>query len=360
MIIGRWSPLGAFGAALLFASSAAIGQSIGISPPPGELGAFVADVPGQFFDALPYIVTIVVLAGVIGKSIPPAADGQPYERESATETRRSRPRAATRSTCRRRRPVPILDDGGIADLLRRAADRGDRRLAATETGPPTSVFRYLVAAGLRRRAGPPAGTGGRGPDVLPDPGRCRCCHRPGGHRRRLPARRRVPGARPRGGGRGRSLPLAPAWDREAEAARIAVAARLSVVMDRCIMVDHRKGRRLATTGPRCWSEQKIDLRPADVPDRRSRGSAGAMDQEASQNEAETGGHDDGAVARLLAGEGHRDRGTGAPGIAQAAAPRLVAGDVVRLGLEGLIALPRDARPRVAEGHAGHAQPDQDR
>lgn len=84
MIIGRWSPVGAFGAALLFASSAAIGQSIGISPPPGELGAFVADVPGQFFDALPYIATIVVLAGLIGKSIPPAADGQPYERESAT------------------------------------------------------------------------------------------------------------------------------------------------------------------------------------------------------------------------------------------------------------------------------------
>jgi ABC-type uncharacterized transport system permease subunit len=84
MIIGRWSPLGAFGAALLFASSAAIGQSISIAPPPGELGVFVEQVPGQFFDALPYIATIVVLAGLIGKSTPPAADGQPYERESAT------------------------------------------------------------------------------------------------------------------------------------------------------------------------------------------------------------------------------------------------------------------------------------
>jgi simple sugar transport system permease protein len=84
MIIGRWTPLGAFGAALLFASSAAIGQSIGIAPPPGELGVFVDQLPGQFFDALPYIATIVVLAGLIGKSIPPAADGLPYERESAT------------------------------------------------------------------------------------------------------------------------------------------------------------------------------------------------------------------------------------------------------------------------------------
>ena len=84
MIIGRWSPLGAFGAALLFASSAAIGQSIGISPPPGELGVLVDQIPGQFFDALPYLATIVVLAGLIGKSIPPAADGLPYEREATT------------------------------------------------------------------------------------------------------------------------------------------------------------------------------------------------------------------------------------------------------------------------------------
>ena len=84
MIIGRWTPLGAFGAALLFASSAAIGQSIGIAPPPGELGVILESLPGQFFDALPYLATIVVLAGLVGKSIPPAADGQPYAREAAT------------------------------------------------------------------------------------------------------------------------------------------------------------------------------------------------------------------------------------------------------------------------------------
>jgi len=84
MIIGRWTPVGAFGAALLFASTAAIGQSIGIAPPPGDLGVLLESVPGQFFDALPYIATIVVLAGVVGRSIPPAADGQPYQREAAT------------------------------------------------------------------------------------------------------------------------------------------------------------------------------------------------------------------------------------------------------------------------------------
>jgi len=84
MIVGRWTPVGAFGAALLFASFQTLGQSINFAPPAGQLGEIMTSVPGQFYDALPYIVTIVVLAGVVGRSIPPAADGQPYEREAAT------------------------------------------------------------------------------------------------------------------------------------------------------------------------------------------------------------------------------------------------------------------------------------
>jgi ABC-type uncharacterized transport system permease subunit len=84
MIVGRWSPVGAFGAALLFSSSTALGNSIKFSPPTGDLGSILAGLPDQFYDALPYLVTIVVLAGVVGRSIPPAADGQPYEREAAT------------------------------------------------------------------------------------------------------------------------------------------------------------------------------------------------------------------------------------------------------------------------------------
>ena len=83
MIIGRWSPLGAFGAALLFASTTVIGRAVRFTPPEGELGEFLAGLPGQTFDILPYVITIVVLAGFVGRSIPPAADGQPYERESA-------------------------------------------------------------------------------------------------------------------------------------------------------------------------------------------------------------------------------------------------------------------------------------
>jgi len=84
MIVGRWTPLGAFGAALLFSSSQALGQVIKFAPPSGDLGEILGTIPGQFYDALPYLVTIIVLAGFGGRSTPPAADGQPYEREAAT------------------------------------------------------------------------------------------------------------------------------------------------------------------------------------------------------------------------------------------------------------------------------------
>ena len=83
MIVGRWTPLGAFGAALLFASSTAIGRAITFAAPENATGDFLKSIPPQFYNALPYLVTIIILAGVIGRSIPPAADGQPYEREAA-------------------------------------------------------------------------------------------------------------------------------------------------------------------------------------------------------------------------------------------------------------------------------------
>jgi len=84
VIVGRYTPIGALGAAVLFASTVGIAQSILIAPPSGQLGDVLISLPPQFFDALPYLVTIIILAGVVGRSIPPAADGQPYEREAAT------------------------------------------------------------------------------------------------------------------------------------------------------------------------------------------------------------------------------------------------------------------------------------
>ena len=83
MILGRWTPIGAFAAAVLFSLFQTLGQTIKFLPPTGDL-TIMLQAPGQFYDALPYLVTIVVLAGVVGRSIPPAADGQPYEREAAT------------------------------------------------------------------------------------------------------------------------------------------------------------------------------------------------------------------------------------------------------------------------------------
>jgi ABC-type uncharacterized transport system permease subunit len=82
MIVGRWTPIGGYAAALLFSLFLTLGQTISFAPPTGDLGTIIDALPDQVFNALPYIVTIVVLAGLIGRSTPPAADGKPYEREA--------------------------------------------------------------------------------------------------------------------------------------------------------------------------------------------------------------------------------------------------------------------------------------
>ena len=81
LIFGRWTPVGAFLGALLFTASVGLERSIRIAPPPGQLGDILLAIPGEFYGALPYLITIIVLAGVVGRSIPPAADGKPYQRE---------------------------------------------------------------------------------------------------------------------------------------------------------------------------------------------------------------------------------------------------------------------------------------
>jgi simple sugar transport system permease protein len=87
VIFGRWTPIGSYGAALLFAVFDSIGIAVSILPPSGnyqQLGDLVAIVPENFYSTLPYIMTIVILAGVVGRSIPPAALGQPYVKEGKT------------------------------------------------------------------------------------------------------------------------------------------------------------------------------------------------------------------------------------------------------------------------------------
>ena len=89
VIFGRWTPIGAFGGALLFMFSEALGIAIRSNPRlvtssvavrhPGELPEPLQ----QLLQRPPYILTIIVLAGVVGRSVAPAAVGQPYVKEGA-------------------------------------------------------------------------------------------------------------------------------------------------------------------------------------------------------------------------------------------------------------------------------------
>ncbi len=72
MIFGRWNPVGALGAALVFGFADALQI---------KLGTLGTPIPSEFLAMAPYIVTVVVVAGLVGKSRPPAADGQPYIKE---------------------------------------------------------------------------------------------------------------------------------------------------------------------------------------------------------------------------------------------------------------------------------------
>jgi ABC-type uncharacterized transport system permease subunit len=91
VIFGRWTPIGAFGGALLFMVWEALGIAIRSNPPPGDLGVFLSGIQASypsiynnFFGSLPYLLTLIVLAGVVGRSIPPAAVGRPYVKEGAS------------------------------------------------------------------------------------------------------------------------------------------------------------------------------------------------------------------------------------------------------------------------------------
>ncbi|NHZ71628.1 MAG: ABC transporter permease [Aquificales bacterium] len=73
MIFGKWTPLGSWGAALLFGAASAMQtqfQFLGFD-----------FIPHQFVGMFPYILTIVVLAGFVGRSRPPAAEGKIYDPE---------------------------------------------------------------------------------------------------------------------------------------------------------------------------------------------------------------------------------------------------------------------------------------
>jgi len=72
MIFGKWTPFGAWGAALLFGLASAVQTQL-------QFGGQVK-IPHQFIGMLPYLLTVVVLAVFVGWARPPAALGTPYEK----------------------------------------------------------------------------------------------------------------------------------------------------------------------------------------------------------------------------------------------------------------------------------------
>ncbi|MFN2121792.1 MAG: ABC transporter permease [Anaerolineales bacterium] len=72
MIFGKWNPIGAFLSSLLFGFADSLQVKMQILRVP---------IPSEFLAMAPYIVTMIVLTGIVGRAIPPAADGLPYEKQ---------------------------------------------------------------------------------------------------------------------------------------------------------------------------------------------------------------------------------------------------------------------------------------
>jgi ABC-type uncharacterized transport system permease subunit len=71
MIFGKWNPLGAMAACLLFGAADSLGTILQIRG---------VAIPSEFLLMAPYVVTMLALAGVVGRSTPPAASGIPYDK----------------------------------------------------------------------------------------------------------------------------------------------------------------------------------------------------------------------------------------------------------------------------------------
>lgn len=67
--VGKWNPVGIMGASLLFGGASALQV---------RLQAMGLNVPHQFFAMLPYLLTMIVLAGVVGRTVSPASMGKPF------------------------------------------------------------------------------------------------------------------------------------------------------------------------------------------------------------------------------------------------------------------------------------------
>ncbi len=75
MIFGKWKPWGAFAGAVLFGFARALGSRLQFMNV--EINGFA--IPSNFWQMLPYVATLVVVAGAIGRAVAPAAEGSPYK-----------------------------------------------------------------------------------------------------------------------------------------------------------------------------------------------------------------------------------------------------------------------------------------
>ena len=71
MIFGKWNPIGVMGAAIFFGFA----QSLGVI---GSYIPVIQNIPSVYLQIAPYVITIIVLVGFIGKSRGPAANGTTY------------------------------------------------------------------------------------------------------------------------------------------------------------------------------------------------------------------------------------------------------------------------------------------
>jgi len=75
MIFGRWNPIGAYGASLIFGFSDALQARLQV------LGKTQVPIPSEWLLILPFLVPMIARAGVVGKTVAPAADGKPYTKD---------------------------------------------------------------------------------------------------------------------------------------------------------------------------------------------------------------------------------------------------------------------------------------
>jgi len=71
LIFGMWRPKGIFAAALLFGFSSALAQRLPV----------YSESAATLFETLPYVLTLIAVAGIVGRSVPPASVGIPYEKK---------------------------------------------------------------------------------------------------------------------------------------------------------------------------------------------------------------------------------------------------------------------------------------